>query len=460
MSWRIPVARGALLLMETLWVYALVILFVSIGDGTEEPSLIGVGLIVGLSYTISRLLQSSDLELGVLRIWGVIASLLLFYTIVRVDFFDDPRLWDFSWADRLAGGFQETLDGHSAAFFGVPLLWLIWMRGISRGQDPLMFEAVISSFATGVVVIVVIELLASALDAPAVIGYVAVPYIALGLAAVGLSHAARSEAEHGRSFSGAWLIAVGGAVALMSLFALVFVLVDLETFRDAIAFVAIWIGRGLYYVFYAFVWLTATVIEFIVHALLSLLGAGGDNDRPEIIDQGQQAEDQAQNGDGLPGWAMWFGRVTVGLTLLAAALTALWYTFAKFQKRDAALTTKDSTYTEGRLGADLGNFLGNMLGRLRPSFSFGESEPVRRLYYDMLDEASHHDIHRREAQTPMELAPALDAAFGPPTPTRITAMFDDARYGGLTPSEAEVKALREEWERARRSRDRWEQQQS
>ncbi|MGE0058262.1 MAG: DUF4129 domain-containing protein [Dehalococcoidia bacterium] len=449
MSWRIPVARGSLLLMEALWVYALVILVISIGNGTEEPSLIGVGLIVGVSYTISRLLQSSDIDLGLLRIWGVIASLLLFYVIVRVDFFDDLRLWDFSWADRAAGDLRGTVSTRAA--FGVPLLWLIWMRGVSRGQDPLMFEAVVSSFATGVVIIVVIELLASALDAPAAVGYVAVPYIALGLVAVGLSHAARSEAEHGRSFSSTWLIAVGGAVALMTVIALVFVLIDFQTFRDAIAFVALGIGKGLYYVFYALVWVIATVVEFVINAIVSILGLSPREPEPPPEEQGEPLGEDASSGS-FPGWALWIGRFSAGLMILAVALAALWYTFTRFQKRDATLTTKDSTYTEGRLGADLGNFLGNMLGRLRPSFSFGESEPVRRLYYDMLDEASHRNIRRRDAQTPLELAPALDAAFGPPTPTRITTMFDDARYGGITPREVDVKTLREEWERAKREK--------
>jgi hypothetical protein len=81
---------------------------------------------------------------------------------------------------------------------------------------------------------------------------------------------------------------------------------------------------------------------------------------------------------------------------------------------------------------------------------------VRRLYYDMLDEASHRGIERREAQTPLELAPALDTAFGPPTPTRITQMFGDARYGAITPSAGDVKALRDEWDRAKHSRGQWE----
>lgn len=446
-SWRTPVARGALLLMETLWVYGLVILVVSIADGTEEPSIIGVALIVCLSYGISRRLQSSDLDLGLLRLWGVVASLLLFYVIIRVDFFDDWRLWDFSWADRLAGDFMDTVDAHSRAFFGVPLLWLIWMRGVSRGQDPLMFEAVVSSFATGIIVIVVIELLASALDAPAVIGYVAVPYIALGLVAIGLSHAARSEAEYGRSFSGTWLLAIGGAVAAMSLIAFVFVLIDLQTFRDVIAFVGIWIGRGLYYVFYGIVWVTATVMEFFIGAILSLLGFDANNDRPELAEQPVPVEEGEVRDNDLPGWALWIGRAIAGLSMLGVALAALYYTFARFQKRQTPSTLKESTYSEGRLGADLGNFLNNVLSRLRPSFNFGESEPVRRLYYDMLDEAGHRGIQRREAQTPLELAPVLDNAFGSPTPGRITSMFDDARYGGINASPEEVRRLRDEWER-------------
>ena len=66
MKWRTPVARGALLLMEAMWVYALAALVMSLVGGAESPSIVGVGLIVVLSYSISRLLQASDLELGVL----------------------------------------------------------------------------------------------------------------------------------------------------------------------------------------------------------------------------------------------------------------------------------------------------------------------------------------------------------------------------------------------------------
>lgn len=448
MKWREPVARGLLLLMETLWVYALVFLVVSLADGPETPSLVGVGLIVGLSYTISRLLQSSDLELNIIRIWGVVASLLLFYLIVRIDFFGDWRIWDFTWADRLAGGLTATVDAHPRAFLGIPVLWLIWMRGVARGQDPLMFEAVVSSFATGIVVIVVIQLLANAVDAPRTIGYVGVPYIALGLIAIGLTHAARSESEYGRSISGSWLLAIGAAVGVLSLIAFFFVLIDLGTIREAIAFVATWIGRALFFVFYVVVYVIATIVEFVVRGFLSILGLSADNARPEL-NEAEPLPEREVSPASLPGWALWIGRSVAGMGVLGLALAALYFTFARFQKRKTPGTLKESTYTEGRLGADLGNFLGSVLGRLRPNLSFGEQEPVRRLYRDMLNEAAHRGIHRGDSQTPLELAPALDSAFGSRVPDRITDMFDDVRYGGLHPPAEEVRRLREEWDRSR-----------
>jgi hypothetical protein len=194
----------------------------------------------------------------------------------------------------------------------------------------------------------------------------------------------------------------------------------------------------------------ATVIEFIVRGFLNLLGFDPNNLRPEPPQEAEPLPDSERGGGAdLPGWAVWIGRAFAGMTFLAIALAGLYYTFSRFQKRKTPETVKESTYTEGRLGADLGNFLGAILGRLRPSFSFGESEPVRRLYYDMLDEASHRGIQRRDSQTPLELAPAIDQAFGTRVPDRITDMFDDARYGGITPAPDDVRRLRDEWDRSR-----------
>ena len=57
-------------------------------------------LIVGGSFAISRLLQETRPVARACCGSGAWCCLsLLFYAIVRVDFFGDLRLWDFSWAD-------------------------------------------------------------------------------------------------------------------------------------------------------------------------------------------------------------------------------------------------------------------------------------------------------------------------------------------------------------------------
>jgi hypothetical protein len=82
MSWRLPVTRAALLLMESFWVYAIVAFLVAtIADG-GEPGLLGVTAIVFASYGISRLLQNSDMELGLIRAWGTFLSFIVFYAII------------------------------------------------------------------------------------------------------------------------------------------------------------------------------------------------------------------------------------------------------------------------------------------------------------------------------------------------------------------------------------------
>jgi uncharacterized protein DUF4129 len=50
-------------------------------------------------------------------------------------------------------------------------------------------------------------------------------------------------------------------------------------------------------------------------------------------------------------------------------------------------------------------------------------------------------------ETPLEVSPRIARTFGGETPPRITTLFDDVRYGSLPPDEAEVRRLREDWER-------------
>src|SRR5262249_17242738 len=112
-GWRIPVTRGALLLMEAMWCYALTAFLVAGAGHGGKPSFIAALLVVSIPFLISRFLQQTDLSLGILRAWGALLSILLFYAIIRIDFFGDWRLWDFGWADNLFAHTHDFLLGHN-----------------------------------------------------------------------------------------------------------------------------------------------------------------------------------------------------------------------------------------------------------------------------------------------------------------------------------------------------------
>ena len=97
------------------------------------------------------------------------------------------------------------------------------------------------------------------------------------------------------------------------------------------------------------------------------------------------------------------------------------------------------------MGADLGDFFGSLLGRLRPNIHLGsDQDAARRLYRDLLAAGIERGVKRFPHETPLELSPNLEDAFTSQTPERITFIFDDARYGGIAPPPEQVQRLREE----------------
>ena len=447
--WRPLIVRGSLLLMESIWVYAAVALFVAVTVGGGKPSFFGAAAVVVCSYAISRALQSSDYSLGVVRVWGVVLSLLVFYVIVRVDFYHDLHLWDFSFADDLFNHTDASLRNDATAVLGVPLLWAFWMRGVLRGQQSIGFEDVVRSFAVGIVVVAFAVLFAGHVnDLPKGVSYLAVPYLAVGLMAIGLAHASRASDEFERNFSSTWLMLVGGGLVLLAVFALMFVLVDFATTKDALILVLRGIGFVVGGVFYVVLWPVMKVVELgfgVMRWLMHLYG--GQKTQPQDFSQGQNQPQHDQGNNGVPGWVGLMVRILVAGSLTAAVVIGLALLFVRFRKTRKASELKESTYQEGRLATDLGNLLGSVFGRFRGGRGVSpQLEPVRRLYFDMLTAAAERGVERRPMETPLEMAPRIGRTFGPHLPDRITQMFDDVRYGARSPTESEVQSLRAEWD--------------
>ncbi|HXH21043.1 MAG TPA: DUF4129 domain-containing protein [Dehalococcoidia bacterium] len=470
MSWRTPVIRGCVLLMEAMWTYALVAFAVAAITDGGDPSFAGVCAVVLSSYAISRVLQGSELSLGVLRAWGAGLSFMLFYAIVRVDFFGDWRFWDFSWANDLFNSTEASMRAHVDAVFGVPMLWGFWIRGVLRGQETATFEDVVQSFGIGVLIMAFVQLFQGGLgDSPAMVGRIAVPFVAFGLFAIALAHSAQAETDRGRPFERTLLVSVGVSVLALAFLAAVVALFDLATgwsvARDgANALVDAGEAAGK-----VIAWPLMLLLDGIFAVLVFLrdliLGQPAPQQpQPQagqqpgdcvqaLIDAGRTMEqalkDCSPEPRELPEWVKDLVRVMIAVPIVGTIVLFTALLFTRFRQRRRTGELKESAYVAGRLSSDLSDLWHGLLNRLRPNIHFGSehADPVRQLYFEVLREGEHRGVARRPAQTPDELAPSLDRTFHGDVPGDITRAFDDARYGARPPPEPEVRRLRERWQR-------------
>ena len=450
-DWRRVAVRGSLVLMESLWIYAGVAMLVAVTVEGGKPSFLGVAAVVILSFAIARGLQSADLGLGVIRFWGAFLSLLVFYAVVRIDFYGDARLWDFSWADALFNRTEATLRDDAAAVIGVPLLVFVWVRGVLRGQQSIDFDDVVRGFAIGTCVVALSALFAGVDDdLPREVDFVAVPYIAVGLLAIGLTHASRASDEFARSFSSMWMLAVGGAVAVLGLFAMLFVLVDYSTARDGLLLIANGLAFVAAGILYVIVWPLLKIVELGFGVLSWIMELwGGERPEPEdVVDPGQnEIPEEEERGNIVPGWVETVIRVFVAGGIITGLIAGLAMLFTRFRRIRKPGEVRESTYQEGRLAADLGNILDNFFNRFRRSQAAEVIDPARKLYFEMLDAAAARGVERRPMETPLEVSPRIARTFGGETPPRITAVFDDVRYGAMPVDEDHLRSLRDEWDR-------------
>lgn len=474
MNWRNGVIRGSILLMESIWTYAVVAFTVAAITDGGEPSFFGVLAVVMGSYAISRFLQNSDLSLGLIRVWGTLFSFLIFYAIVRVDFFDSWALWDFSWADAIFNNTEASFRDNVPAVFGIPMLWGFWARGVMRGQETNTFEDVATSFGVGVLIVAAVELFQGGLgDSPALVGRLAVPYVAIGLVALGLAHSGQSETDKGQTFPRTLAVALGVSVVGLALFAGVVALFDAATGWDAAQDAGAAVVEAGESASEVILWPVEQLLEGIFAVIIFfrdlILGTPPPPEQPPpqaqdgedclrfyIQEQGLTPEEADKRcnpkANELPQWVQSLVRVMIALPVIAIIVVMTALLFTRFRKNRPAGELKESAYQAGRLGSDLSNLLNNLMGRLRPNLHLGRDHPdeVRRLYHDLLEDAERHGVARSAHQTPNEFAPALETTYHGRAPSAITNAFDDARYGQRLADTEEVRRLRQEWDQLRR----------
>ena len=153
-----------------------------------------------------------------LRIWGALLSLLVFYAIVRIDFYQRPAFVGLPFADTC------SITRTRACATTRPACWASRCSGrsgcaafcaaSSRSASKTSCAASPSASSSSRLPCCSRATSATCRRASAII---AVPYVAVGLLAIGLAHASRASDEFERDFSSTWLMLVGGGVVLLAL---------------------------------------------------------------------------------------------------------------------------------------------------------------------------------------------------------------------------------------------------
>jgi hypothetical protein len=239
-------------------------------------------------------------------------------------------------------------------------------------------------------------------------------------------------------------------VLVMALVGLLFALSDLSAVSNAMGYVARPLSQVIGQAFYYALWPVFTAMEFVMRLIAEVFRAGfGSAAHKELIpDQPSPTPTPENNAThDLPAWFAWVLRIGLGVPIFVALLAGTALLFTKFRRREEEDEVKESTYEDGRLGQDLSGMLSSFLGGLRRHPNVAVAlDPVRRLYFEVVQAGVGKDVIREPNETPHELAPRLDGAFSSRTPSRITTLFQDVRYGGANPPIAEVEALRKDWE--------------
>jgi len=252
---------------------------------------------------------------------------------------------------------------------------------------------------------------------------------------------------------------VGGLLLLGLLLGLV-PIEEIERLFAPVMAVLGWLAYGIAYVVLLPV---GYLVQIIIVVLQHLLRFGLF--RPQVQEQPSLMEEMQGKLSGEPVIPPQVFEAAKWIVLVVlASLVVLWlaraFSLRQRLREQEADTFRESLWEEGTLKRDLDGLLEGLFARWRRqpqavAFWAGASEnlaAVYSIYLSLLELAASLSRGRQPWQTPYEFEGELASLFPEGEVRRITAAFTRGRYGKLEPTDAEVVALREDWDRVRGSR--------
>ena len=434
-------------------------------DAGETLSVWAVAGTVVLGFGVSRWLGSRELSMKQRFWWGLFITLIALQIIGSADLSESARIWNMSWLlelgrpSSLVWREQVVLEdgtiipGEIDQLFAGLMLIPIWFRGVSLGSSDLMERSFANYAVYGLVVLAFSLALA---DNGGVVDHVrglGILWVVVGLLTVALKNAANTDqiqglgaAQTGASVA-ATLIAlvIGVALFLLIVTGLVGLIAGsgvVEPVLDALGTVIRAIITGITYILWPLFWFVEQVRGWIGTPETEVLEQIGEGvGRPF-----GEAEEGEVEPNPTPGIVL--VRVFGGIAAVLVFAVLAFYLFRRFVNREARTEeVRESLWSEADVTGDLLAALRGLGARFRRERDERAPDaPIAELYFDVLEHAEGKGQIRAIHRTPLQFADALERAYGSPTPKRISRAFSNFRYGGRSPSSAELNSMRQSWD--------------
>ncbi len=416
-----------------------------------------------LAFYLVRMLDALDLKVRVQRDIGLLFLLLWVLLALRFTLYRHTPLLHLGWLQEMAGHVANR--SLSPQHYTLTLSVLVfWWRGLKLAQRPLDVGSVGLNFRTGVLIMVAaVAMVSQMLDwSPTPFVFC---FIFLSLMAVALARA--EEVATWREglpfpFSAGWLFSIAAAAGGVILIAVG--LVALIAGKDLVQALAL---LGPVWLFARMVLLVVFSVAFaILYPLLRLL-----TDRLLALIQNGPLEQPALLSGEIPlldpnelvsqtSYFEPYGDILALLAMVGAILIVslgfgrLWQ--ARQRLGEAHV---ESAWGErkrpGGLGERARQGLQSFMGRLRVLDRWYAAASIRRIYAQMVNEASRRGYPRPDSDTPFEYLPTLVKSW-PDMRSQleaITGAYVSAHYGELPETAKELQFIRTAWDQIRRSPD-------
>ncbi len=458
-------AALSIILAETCWVGLLYLLLNAFPSGLSVLKTGSVlGSILYSAFLLARLLNYRQVQ-GAARFLLLAAffvgwELISFKSLI---YFSQPMGWS-SLISRLtiAGGAETGFMGVSQEFILFPAVLLIGLRGMHLARLTLDTTNIARIFQTGIVLMLVYGLFASAYPHSMFPEWVVVLFLAAGLLSLSTARiSSLNRAKIGRQIP--WdrqrVLGVFGSVAGLVLLAFSAAgLVKSQPIYQAASYLYKAVGAILLLLISPLIFLWISLLNRLLASTESSLAATPTptptpTPAPLLTPVPGSTSSIAQN---LPSAGLFIFIILAAVALLLVLVLVIRVSNSLLSRRKSSPENPVEELEAGSLLNNLRAGLQNLFGgnRLKSGGRILAAARIRRIYTQLMDLCEKMKNPRPASRTPREFLPVLESLFpGYSTELQIiTDAYQRVRYGRYPETRQEVDVVEKAWQQIRRSK--------